>query len=61
MSLIEKISLYFNPKAYIDNGAEIQYSTKRTLDMTDEELQECSELFSTFYGKYSKDSTRSRA
>lgn len=58
MSLIEKISLYFNPKAYIEDGAEIQYSTKSTLEMTDEELQECSELFSTFYGKYSKESTR---
>lgn len=37
---------------------EIQYITKRTLDMTDEELKECSMLFNSFYGKYSKDSTR---
>ncbi len=58
MSIFEKISLYFNPKAYMDEGEEIQYSTKRTLDMSEEELQECSELFSSFYGKYSKESTR---
>jgi len=42
----------------MEDGEEIQYSTKRTLDMTDGELQECSELFSSFYGKYSKSSTR---
>ncbi len=58
MSILKKINLYFNPKAYMENGEEIQYSTKRTLDMTDEELQECSELFSSFYGKYSKASKR---
>ena len=58
MSIIDKLSLYFNSKAYMEDGSEIQYSTKRTLDMTDEELQECSVLFSSFYGKYSKDSAK---
>ena len=55
MSIFEKL---FNPKAYLENGTEIQYSTRRTLDMTDDELRECSELFGSFYGKYSKESTR---
>ena len=38
------------------NEDEIQYTTVRTLDLTDEEIQECSELFGTFYGKYNSDS-----
>ncbi len=59
MSFFEKISSYFtNAKAFIEEDAEIQYSTKSTLNMTDNELQECSELFSSFYGKYSKESFR---
>ena len=32
---------------------EIEYSTKSTVDLTDSEIAECSELFSSFYGKYS--------
>jgi len=58
MSIIERISQYFNTKAFADEESEIQYSTKSTLDMTDEELKECSTLFGSFYGKYSKESTR---
>lgn len=58
MSIIKKLTLYLNSKAYMEEGSEIQYSTKRTLDMTDEELEECSILFSSFYGKYSKDSLK---
>ena len=36
--------------------SEIEYSTKSTVDLSEEELKECSELFSTFYGKYRHDS-----
>lgn len=35
---------------------EIEYSAKSTVDLSEEELGECSELFSTFYGKYSSNS-----
>lgn len=37
-------------------ASEIEYSTQSTVDLSEEELKECSELFSTFYGKYSHDS-----
>lgn len=33
-----------------------QYSVKKTIDMSDEEFQKCANLFSTSYGKYTKDS-----
>ena len=35
---------------------EIEYSTKSTVDLTEKEIEECSELFSMFYGKYSAES-----
>lgn len=57
MSIIDKISLYLNPKNDVEDTGEIQYSTKKTTDMTEEELQECSVLFSSSYGKYSGEST----
>lgn len=58
MSFIEKISSYFNPNAFLEENSEIQYSTKSTLNLTESELQECSDLFSSFYGKYSKESEK---
>lgn len=35
---------------------EIEYSTKSTADLSEQEIAECSELFSSFYGKYSAES-----
>ncbi len=35
---------------------EVIYSAKNTVDLSDEEIEECSELFSLFYGKYSAES-----
>lgn len=32
---------------------EIVYCAKNTIDLSEEEIEECSELFSSFYGKYS--------
>lgn len=37
---------------------DISYSSKCTMDLTDEEIKECSTLFSSFYGKYSKQSEK---
>lgn len=58
MSFLSKFSSYFNTKIYVKEDSEIYYTTKSTLSMTDEELQECSQLFSSFYGKYSKASSK---
>ena len=35
---------------------DIDYSTKRMLDLTDDNIKECSQLFSNSYGKYNKES-----
>ncbi len=37
---------------------DIKFYTKSTAELTDLELEECSELFSTFYGKYSSESAK---
>ena len=37
---------------------DITFTTKSTTDLSKQELEECSELFSSFYGKYSKASDR---
>lgn len=58
MSFLSKISPYLNTKAFAEGNFEILYSTQSTLDMTDEELLECAQLFSSYYGKYSKESSR---
>lgn len=58
MSIVNEMSCYFKNIKTVSEEREIQYSTKSTLNMTDEELQECSNLFSSFYGKYSSASTR---
>lgn len=38
------------------NDDEIQYTTVPTLDLSEEEIKECSELFGEFYGRYNADS-----
>lgn len=58
MSFWSKFSPYFNTKAFDEGNSEIHYSTQSTLDMSDEELRECAQLFNSFYGKYSKESLR---
>ena len=35
---------------------DIDYSTKRMLELTDDNIKECSELFSNSYGKYNQES-----
>lgn len=39
-----------------DMKKDIVYSSKSTIDLSESEIEECSELFSTFYGKYSEKS-----
>lgn len=51
MSIFDRF--FHNPQI---NDDEIQYTTVPTLDLTDDEIQECSDLFGTFYGRYNADS-----
>ena len=47
----------FGQKEHVSKK-EIEYSAVNTLDLSEEEIEECSELFSLFYGKYSEKSEK---
>lgn len=52
MLFIKSKKKTFNKKNILNINEDIVYSLKMTNDLTDDELLECSELFSAYYGKY---------